>query len=128
MPGGKISLPFQAERSLQVVRIPSFLDGALILEIVDVETDVIDDIVTRISEIGGIVLRAPPRTPVVLEVRRVPPEYPDDAPEGRDVVGLLTLGEPRCGIKIHFPAKTDDRPRLRLGNRFGGGFKFGVMR
>ena len=128
MPGGEVSLPFQAERCLHVVRIPSFLDGAFIFEIVNVETDVIDDIVTGIGEIGGIVLRPPPRTPVVLEVGRVSPEYPNDTPEGRDVVGLLAFGEPRHGIKIHFPAKTDDRPRLRLGNRHGGGFKFGVMR
>ncbi len=55
----KSLLPFQAERCLHVERIPSFLDGAFIFEIVDVETDVIDDVVAGIGEIGGTVLRLP---------------------------------------------------------------------
>src|ERR1700761_2261251 len=91
MAGGEILLPFQAERRLQVMRIPALLDGSGIFEIVDIEADIIDDIVARIDAIRGDFLRAPARTPVDLEVARVPPEYRDDTSERGDKISLLAL-------------------------------------
>ena len=51
VPGGKVPLPLQAERRVQIVGVPALLRGAVMFEIVDIETDVIDDIVARVGQI-----------------------------------------------------------------------------
>src|SRR3989440_7175810 len=61
---GKVAVPFEAERRLQIKSVPAILDRAFLLEVIDIEADVIDDVVTGIGEIGGRILRAPSRTPV----------------------------------------------------------------
>src|SRR5665647_3527827 len=97
VPGGKLLVPLQAKRRLQIELVPSLAGGTLVFEIVDVEPDVVDDVVAGIGEIGGTVLRSPSRAPVIFEAAGVPPEYLHLAPERRDVVGLLALGEPGHG-------------------------------
>src|SRR5689334_13368386 len=107
--------------------VPSHGGGALKFGIVDIKTDVIDDIVAGIGEISRAVLRSPPRTPIVFESTRVTSEYVDDASKCPDVVGLLVLGEPRHGLQVHLPAQPNDRLWLRFGNRLRGSFELGVM-
>src|SRR6202035_790346 len=117
---GKIAVPLQAERRVQIEVVPSLLDGTVIFEIVDIEADVIDDVVAGISAIGSTVLRAPARAPVVFETDRMPPEYLDDASERLDVIGLMIPGEPGHGAQIHLPTETNDGPWLRFGDRGSG--------
>ena len=75
VPGGKFLVPLQTKRRVQIELLPSLAGGTLIFEIVDVETDVIDDVIAGVSEIGGRVLGSPARAPVIFEAARVPPEY-----------------------------------------------------
>ena len=84
------------------------------LEVVDVETDVVDDVVAGIARVRRHLLRPPPRTPVELEATGVAPEYFHDAPERLDVIGFMPSGEPRHFRQVHLPAEPDDRLRMRL--------------
>src|SRR6266545_3082434 len=63
----KLAVPFQAEWRLDVEGVPALFDRAFMLEVVDVETDVVDDVVAGIARVRRHLLRPPSRTPVELE-------------------------------------------------------------
>ena len=46
----KLAMPFQAEWRLDVEIVPALLRRAVVLEVVDVETDVVDDVVAGIAQ------------------------------------------------------------------------------